>query len=314
MLTSSDLMFPWHLGATLYTPATHPDLAARWSGEQRDDSRSMVACLEDAILEQDTDQALVNVQSALRSFKKSRQLRFLRPRNPEVLRRLLELDGIEQISGFVLPKVNSHTFGPYRRILDEARLAKRFWLMPTLETAETFNKVDLRALREQLEVEQDRVLCLRIGGNDLLNQIGMRRPKHKTIYHTPLYATICNLVQMFRPANFHLTAPVFEYLDRMDLLEEEVEQDLLHGLTCKTAIHPRQLRVIEAKYDVHVHDLESAKAILAPDAPAVFALHGAMNEPATHRRWAEQVIIRARLYGVFGPRGSQNAVSEDDEG
>jgi citrate lyase beta subunit len=295
---------PWHLGATLYTPGTHKDLVARFSGAQRDDARSMVVCLEDAILEKDTEVALANLQKALHAFVPNHQLRFVRPRNPEVLERVLELEGVEQLTGFVLPKINSHTFGPYRRVLDDARLDRPFWLMPTLETAETFDNVDLRALREQFRFEADRLLILRIGGNDLLNQIGMRRPKHKTLYQTPLYATICNLVQMFRPDNFHLSAPVFEYLDRMDLLEEEVEQDLLHGLTCKTAIHPTQIRVIEAKYDVHIHDLESAHAILAEDAPAVFHMHGAMNEPATHRRWAQQMLARAALYGTYGPRGA----------
>lgn len=295
---------PWHLGATLYTPGTHPDLVSRFAGIERDDARSMVVCLEDAILEKDTPEALKNLQAALKTFTPNHQLRFVRPRSPELLAQVLKLEGIEQMTGFVLPKINSQSFGPYRRVLDEARLERHFWLMPTLETAETFDNQDLRALREQFRVEADRLLCLRIGGNDLLNQMGMRRPKHKTVYETPLYATICNLVQMFRPEGFNLSAPVFEYLDRMDLLEAEVAQDLDHGLTCKTAIHPTQLRVIEAQYDVHIHDLECATAILEEDAPAVFRMHGAMNEPATHRRWAQQMVQRANLYGTFGPRGA----------
>ena len=44
--------------------------------------------------------------------------------------------------------------------------------------------------------------------------------------------------------------------------------------------------------------LEMAERILEGSAPAVFRLHDAMCEPATHRRWAEQLCERARLYGV----------------
>ena len=49
------------------------------------------------------------------------------------------------------------------------------------------------------------------------------------------------------------------------------------------------------------NELDEARAILAPDAPAVFKMNGRMCEPATHRRWAQDIIDRAALYGHMPP-------------
>ena len=40
------------------------------------------------------------------------------------------------------------------------------------------------------------------------------------------------------------------------------------------------------------------RAVLAVDSPAVFALGGSMCEPATHRRWAQNVMRRAECFGI----------------
>lgn len=285
---------PWRLGATLYLPATHKDLAAVFRGERLAQARSIVVCFEDAILAEETEAGIANLIQALAGAVPGAQMRFVRPRNAALLERLLALPHSEALAGAVLPKVTVESWDGYRQALDQR---EDFSLMPTLETAEVFDGGHLRELRRRLLEEQHRVPVLRIGGNDLLHQLGMRRPRHHTLYDTPLKASICRLVQVFKPYGFSLSAPVFEYVDRMDLLEREVAEDLRHGLTCKTAIHPAQIPVIEAGYKVSLQDMEAARAILDPAAPAVFRLHGAMCEPATHRRWAEQIILRHELYG-----------------
>jgi citrate lyase beta subunit len=175
-------------------------------------------------------------------------------------------------------------------------------VMPTLETVETFDLAEMTALRRRLllPIYRDRVLSLRIGGNDLLNLLGIRRPGDRTLYRTPLGLTIAQLVTVFRPFGFNLTAPVFERLDSPGLLARETRTDLAQGLFGKTAIHPDQVPLIESQYRVHARDLEAAQQILDVSAPAVFRLHGAMCEPTTHHRWASQIIERARLYGVIG--------------
>ncbi|MDZ7620905.1 MAG: HpcH/HpaI aldolase/citrate lyase family protein, partial [Candidatus Competibacteraceae bacterium] len=142
------------------------------------------------------------------------------------------------------------------------------------------------------------VLGLRIGGNDLLNLLGIRRARGATIYDTPLRGVIADLVCIFHPGGYRLSAPVFDYLDTPHVLAREVDADLQHGLVGKTVIHPSQIPVIEARYRVPHVDYEMALAVLAPEAAAVFTLHDAFCEPTTHQRWAAGILERARVFGV----------------
>ena len=174
-------------------------------------------------------------------------------------------------------------------------------LMPTLETAIAFDRRALERLRERLLEAGNPIVCLRIGGNDLLQCLGLKRPKNLTLYDTPLRAVVNDLVLTFRPAGLALSSPVFEHLDSPQTLARELELDLAHGLLAKTAIHPAQIPVIEAAYRVCSQERELAERILAPDAPAVFQMHGQMVEPATHNRWAEQLLLRAQVYDNEGP-------------
>jgi citrate lyase beta subunit len=173
--------------------------------------------------------------------------------------------------------------------------------MPTIETREAFDPYEMRRLREQLLAVQERILALRIGGNDLLHTMGVRRSRIRTCYEGPLGAAIAALVGCFAPFGFALTAPVMERFDDLHLLREEVARDIEHGLLGKTAIHPCQVPVIHAALAVRSDELAEARAMLSEDSPAVFALGGAMCEPATHRRWATALVRRADLFGIADP-------------
>lgn len=285
------------LGASLYVPATRGQLAAIGNQEKYPGLRSVIFCTEDSVRPEDLGLALDNLAAALRRLEPRPLLRFVRPRCPAVLREVVRMEGSGQLTGFVLPKVTRHNLDEY---LAAFRTDDHFRIMPTLETAEVFDDDEMAALCRLLSREpvRGRVLSLRIGGNDLLQVLGMRRPRGRTAYATPLGPLIARLVATFRPRGFNLTGPVFEGLDRPRLLAREVRRDLGHGLFGKAAIHPAQVPVIEAQYRVVVRDLDDAERVLANDAPAVFRLHGTMCEPATHRGWAELVVARARLYGV----------------
>lgn len=290
---------PTVLGASLYVPASRPDLAAVAHGQKRPSVRSLIFCTEDALHERDLDTALNRLAALLPALDAGPSLRFIRPRTPAVLRRLLRMDGIERIQGFVLPKIGPRTLSDWLRVWDDRH---GHWLLPILETAETFDRRQMERLRNQLEDSglRERVLGLRIGGNDLLNVLGIRRARGATIYDTPLRGVIADLVCIFHPAGYRLSAPVFERLDTPEVLAREVEADLQHGLVGKTAIHPIQIPVIEDLYRVSREDYDLAVAVLAPEAAAVFKLHGTFCEPATHHRWAAGVLERARVFGVAG--------------
>src|SRR5690606_29849263 len=95
-----------------------------------------------------------------------------------------------------------------------------------------------------------RMILIRIGGNDLLNLLGLRRPRGMTLYETPLSGVISQLVTTYKPLGFSLSAPVFEYLADKATLDREIRLDMAHGLVGKTAIHPNQIPMIERHYAV----------------------------------------------------------------
>lgn len=282
------------LGATLYMPATRPDLAAALFGGRIAGLRSAVICLEDAVEKTEAPRALANVAALLRALPPTGPMIFVRPRGPAMLGHLLRLPGIERIEGFVLPKVTPETLPLF--LAQPLHAAHR--LMPTLETREAFDPIEVRRLRDQLTAVQDRVLAVRIGGNDLLQCLGVRRARHGTAYDGPLGPLIAALAGAFLPAGFALSAPVMEQFDDANLLREEMLRDLEHGLVTKTAIHPAQIPVIQGALAVSASLVAEAEEILSATAPAVFASAGRLSEPATHRRWAETIVRRAALYGV----------------
>ena len=285
------------MGASLYLPANHKHLMGVADGERLGHTRSLIFCTEDAVADADLSWALFNLSVVLANMKADcRAERFVRVRNPEVLARVLAMPGVEKLTGFVIPKCTRHNFDAYFK---QVRSTDHM-LMPTLETADVFNDDEMRKFRETLEQPgvRSRILALRIGGNDLLALLGLRRPRNMTIYRTPLGPVIARLVTTFRPYGFVLTAPVFEHLDLPDLLDQEVAEDMAYGMVGKTAIHPSQITLIEQHYRVKARDLEAARAILDVDSPAVFKLQDSMCEVATHRAWAQRMVEQSNVFGA----------------
>ncbi len=285
------------LGATLYMPAIREDLVLLLNQEKLSGLRSLVVCTEDAIPESKLGAALANLDATLERLSPASLMRFVRPRNPKVLGEIMRMPGISAIDGLVLPKVDETNIFAYA---ETAAKAPWLALMPTIETAVAFDRSRLERLRDFLALLSNPVLCLRIGGNDLLQCLGLKRPKHMTVYDTPLRTVINDIIVTFRPAGYELSAPVFEHLDSWQTLEREVAMDIMYGLWAKTAIHPTQVGMIETAYRVSEQEYALAEKILGQDAPAVFKMNGQMCEPKTHRDWAVRVLKRAEFHGVHG--------------
>ncbi len=297
MITATKSFSPWSLGAPLYVPAHRLDLLEIANAEKLPALRCVIFCTEDAILQQDVHSSLRHLGLCLQGFKSDvSRYRFIRARNPEILARLLELPAIDKIDGFVLPKFNLNVFKAYTELLKDTP----FKIMPTLETREVFDAGGMRELRQALAAAEifDKVLLLRIGGNDLMNLLGVRRSQEFTLYAGPLGPVIAQLVAQFTPYGFKLSAAVFEHLANTKLLQQEVALDLAHGLIGKTAIHPQQVPIIEACYQVDAADLDMATQILAQSAPAVFKMHDSMCEVATHTHWAQTILARYQYFGA----------------
>ncbi|WES70466.1 HpcH/HpaI aldolase/citrate lyase family protein [Superficieibacter sp. HKU1] len=298
---------PWNLGATLYMPATRTDIADAILNVKVEGLRSLVICLEDAVSEEDVPAALSNLQVLLDVLAKAKAtdgsshwpLVFIRPRDVEMGAQLARTLNLSPVDGLVLPKFTLASLPAWWAFIQHTHLC----IMPTLETEEVFDVEQMRQLAMSLLDHpcHQRLIALRIGGNDLMNVIALRRPRHLTLYDGPMGYVIKMLVSVFATRGFALTAPVCEHIDDHDIMDKELALDMAHGLVGKTAIHPNQISKIEAALRVSDNDYADALRILN-SSQAVFKSLGAMCEPATHRRWASAVIERAQVYGIISER------------
>ncbi|WP_264289977.1 HpcH/HpaI aldolase/citrate lyase family protein [Duffyella gerundensis] len=294
---------PFMLGATLYMPATRDDLAEIILHGKIPELRSLVVCLEDAVSEEDVGLAMSNlhhllaelIQASPATDVAARPLVFIRPRNEAMARELVAHYVLEGVDGFVLPKFTRENLPAWWNIVGGTHLA----MMPTLETRDVYDVVQMTALAEALEQHpcRERIIALRIGGNDLMSVIALRHPRNLTLYDGPMGYVVKMLVAVFASRGFSLTAPVCEQIDNTELLTQEVALDMAHGLVGKTAIHPAHLEIIHRALMVEKDDYEDALRILN-STQAVFKSQGAMCEPATHRSWASAVLERSKYCGI----------------
>lgn len=293
---------PYALGATLYMPATRDDILDVVFAEKIPELRSLVVCLEDAVALIDVETALVNLRNVLTRIQDrggrpaNGPLLFVRPRDAAMAKILNDWPLMAHVDGFVVPKLSLQSLASWEDAVTNSELA----LMPTLETPEVFNPTAMVELGQALKVNLgERIIALRIGGNDLMGCLGLRRNPAMTLYGTPMGYVIPMLSGVMGSQGFALTAPVFEQLATPDIMEQELALDISNGMVGKTAIHPSQVNIIQNAFRVSLEDLNCARMILNSVAPAVFKYNDAMCEPATHYKWATHIMERAKWHGVL---------------
>ncbi|MBX8487540.1 HpcH/HpaI aldolase/citrate lyase family protein [Pseudomonas cichorii] len=293
---------PYALGATLYMPATRDDILDVVFAEKIPELRSLVVCLEDAVALIDVETALVNLRNVLTRIQDrggrpaNGPLLFVRPRDAAMAKILNDWPLMAHVDGFVVPKLSLQSLTSWEDAVTNPELA----LMPTLETPEVFNPTAMVELGQALKVNLgERIIALRIGGNDLMGCLGLRRNPAMTLYGTPMGYVIPMLSGVMGSQGFALTAPVFEQLATPDIMEQELALDISNGMVGKTAIHPSQVNIIQNAFRVSLEDLNCARMILNSVAPAVFKYNDAMCEPATHYKWATHIMERAKWHGVL---------------
>lgn len=267
----------------------------------------LVICTEDAIREDDVPRGLKNIQDVLTLLKpSSRKTVFVRARNPEVLKRILDLPGAEKLTGFVIPKADPSTFPVYASLIHQLPEG-RFRIMPILESPLMTDRHYRDTLRHVLVDQRKYIDCVRIGANDLMGHLGIRRDSnYLTVYDTPVGQTIMSIINEYRgTSGFAITAPVFECFDKRhdDLLRREVHQNIVNGLFGQTVIHPRHLRIIRDMYSVTPDELDSARGMLATETAAVRGVAGRMDEVTTHNKWAQTILDRYSLFGTTDASG-----------
>ncbi|MFF7384072.1 HpcH/HpaI aldolase/citrate lyase family protein [Streptomyces griseoluteus] len=218
------------LGATLYSPATRPRLAADIVKQTAGGVVSMVLCLEDSIADEDVpagEENLVRQFAELDALHAGTgaepPLLFIRVRTPEQIPDLVRRlgAGVRLLSGFVLPKFTEERGVSFLEALSAAESAcgRRLFAMPVLESPELLyreSRVEtLEGIARAVGKYRDRVLALRLGVTDFCSSYGLRRAPDMTAYDVQIVASVIgDVVNMLGRADgsgFTVTGPVWEY-------------------------------------------------------------------------------------------------------
>jgi len=187
------------LGATLYLPATRPDLIGDLIGAREQGTVSSVVCLEDSIADADVPHALDHVVDELARLDArvdEAPLVFVRVRTAAQVQEIAERLGAraDALAGFVLPKFSGSTGGEWLEQVRAGgrRLGRPLWAMPVVETAEVVHLESrtsaLLGIERTLAAYPDITLAVRIGATDLAGVYGLRRPRELTVYDLRIVA------------------------------------------------------------------------------------------------------------------------------
>ncbi|MET7701926.1 MULTISPECIES: HpcH/HpaI aldolase/citrate lyase family protein [unclassified Streptomyces] len=215
------------LGATLYSPATRPQLADDIVKQAGRGVVSMVLCLEDSISDADVAYGEENLVRQFTDLAERPDadlpLLFVRVRTPEQIPDLVQRLGpaARVLSGFVMPKFTEERGVPFLEALSaaEASSGRRLFAMPVLESPELLyreSRVEtLEGISRAVDKYRDRVLALRLGVTDFCSSYALRRAPDMTAYDVQVVASvIADVVNMLGRADgtgFTVTGPVWEY-------------------------------------------------------------------------------------------------------
>ncbi len=315
-------LLPYKLGGLLYAPAIYSGAAKKIISGEIPCLKSAALCLEDAIRDEALPDAERELKAALyeigNSGKSDLPLIFVRIRTPRHLRHIHELLGKEEsvLTGYILPKFDMSNANEYSELITRFRGEnKRLYIMPILESrmiALSSKRAEvLCEIKAALDDIRPAVLNVRVGGNDLSNLYGLRRPVDRTIYDLGVVRDILiDIINVFGE-EYVVSGAVWEYFggggEWEKGLRRELMLDRLNGFIGKTAVHPSQLPVIYDCMRVSRSDYEDAKKILSWDddrrGVGKSADGSRMNEVKCHGKWAEKVLKLAKVYGIKDDEG-----------
>ena len=282
------------LGATLFIPAIHKDLEAVVCNNKYPQLKSVLIDTEDGINNKSLDVAFKAIEKLLNIYEKKKLLVFVRPRNIEALGEILKLKNINRIDGFILPKFSLSNAQDYFYLLKDYD----FSVMPSIEGEELFNHNSLYRLRTVLLKNRKNILLVRFGLEDMLRQLKMKRSCEDTIFDFSATSYVLgSFIATFKSAGFAISGGVYPCFSDDDGFIKDVKRDLKEGLFSKTIIHPRQIKLTNELYKVTKQELEEALEI-SKNSEAVFNQNDKMAEVVTMKPQAQEIILRAEVYGV----------------
>jgi len=286
----------YELGATLYIPIMHKNLELILKKEKYPYLKSVVICLEDSTALSDMPSGMRRLREIVDNFQITDLKVFIRPRDIKNFREILQFKDIQRIDGFALAKFDTDNIAEYLSIFIQQN---HFYIMPILETQDVFNTLKLQDIFKELTPFKEKILVVRIGGEDILSMLGMMRDCDKSIYEVmPLYLVLSTIINIFKPNGFEVSSPVNACFKNENTLLRELEGDREHQLFNKTCIHPEQAYIIQESYRVSIDDYKVAVKLIEEDR-AIFSENGRMYEKSTHSNWAKSIIRRYKNYGVI---------------
>ena len=309
----------YRVGALMYTPALNTGIVDAVLEGRYGKQYSLALDLEDTIAEGVLKQAEDELERTLNKLKQAKEdkyievpMLFIRIRNAEHLIEIHERvrEYKEILTGYILPKYSKETARDYGRVVGYILSRDSVWFMPTLESVDLFDSreriEELKYIKSTLGVFGDRVLNIRVGGNDMCNAYGLRRHIDETIYDIGVVRSLLEDILLVFSREYVVSGPVWEYFDGGDEwrrgLERELELDRLNGFIGKTVIHPKQIEVVLQKLKVTREDYNDAIDIQSLSTKGVLVgrvrAGRRMNEAKTHKSWADKTLKLAKIYGV----------------
>lgn len=317
---NNSLLF-YSVGALLYCPANRRTIVDSIINNRFGTKYSLAMCLEDTIRDDCVAEAEHILTDSLRRLDTQSQLKkfylpklFVRVRNVRQIGRLHKSFGesARLVTGFILPKFSLENADGYIQELIRINETSDspVYTMPIFESP---SMIDLRhryeilyTLKDKLDQIEDRVLNIRVGGNDLCHAFGFRRHDDESIHQIRPVANIFSDIITVYGMDYVVSGPVWEYYNSPEWekgLYHEIADDRLCGFAGKTVIHPGQIAVVNEAYKVSKKDHQDAAAILNWDRSSHSLVAGSagkerMNEYKTHSRWALRTMLLAEHYGV----------------
>jgi citrate lyase beta subunit len=238
-------LLSYGLGATLYMPATRPNIHQEILSKKYEGLTSLVIDLEDAVGDNElTDAEAMLINELVKLHKELNKgflsyidlpLMFIRIRNLEQLKRVTEqlADAINLLTGVVLPKFSAETG---EELLMEVRrihtVQHPFYAMPIMETAKVIQKetrmAELMSIKDLFDRYKENILNVRIGATDFCGLYGIRRSADTTVYDIAVLrdciSDIINVFQRF-DSPYVVSGPVWEYFSaKKRMLKPQLRQ------------------------------------------------------------------------------------------
>ncbi|MEH6987316.1 HpcH/HpaI aldolase/citrate lyase family protein [Cytobacillus firmus] len=284
-------LLSYALGATLYMPATRPNIHQDLLSKKHAGLSSMVICLEDAIGDDEVEKAEDLLCSELENLsadlvkglceEEDLPLIFVRIRSYEQLMRLKSRipNGMHLLTGFVLPK-----FSPAEghKILTEIKELNShgycLYAMPILETKEIIQKEtrleELIGIKKVLDQYFELILNVRIGATDFSGLYGIRRNSDTTVYDIAVIRDcISDIINIFLRADqpYVISGPVWEYFSSKErLLKPQIRQTPFmerlgqDGLKMRTDLIDRHMDGLIREIAMDISNGLTGKTIIHP--------------------------------------------------